>query len=219
MSNFLTIKYSQTRAADAFVFYRAINLNGPALTLDGHAWAGRTAPDYATNGIAFENQAVALTPATDAARAGMIRAAVYRYGSLRVALSAVPAGTYQAYMYVWEDNNAEVFDLSLNGQVVRCDYNSGPAGSWERLGPYLVTLASPGTVRVSNSGGAANFSGIELWPEQTTAARPASTNSLKAAQSRTVTAAQIQTYPNPSADGRFHLVLPEDLQGEVTYTL
>ena len=34
-----------------------------------------------------------------------------------------------------------------------------------------------------------------------------------------VAAAQIQTYPNPSADGRFHLVVPEELQGEVTYTL
>ncbi|WP_345121520.1 PQQ-dependent sugar dehydrogenase, partial [Hymenobacter antarcticus] len=74
----LTISFTVTDSnpPGAFTFYRAVNLGGPALTLDGNAWAGSTAPNYSTNGAAFANQAVPLVPATDAARAGMIRACV-----------------------------------------------------------------------------------------------------------------------------------------------
>ncbi|GAB3853117.1 hypothetical protein GCM10028822_21550 [Hymenobacter terrigena] len=147
-----------------YTFYRAINLGGPALTLDGNAWGGSTAANYSTNGTAFENQAVTLIPATDATRAGMIRAAVFG-PSLSVTLSAVPAGSYQAYLYVWEDNSPEVIDLSLNGQLVRANYNTGPAGTWARLGPYNVTLAATGTVAFTSTGGWPNFSGVELWQQ------------------------------------------------------
>ncbi|GAB2851675.1 InlB B-repeat-containing protein [Hymenobacter ruber] len=147
-----------------YTFYRAINLGGPALTLDGNAWGGSTAANYSTNGSAFANQAVTLIPATDATRAGMIRAAVYG-PNLSVTLSAVPAGTYQAYLYVWEDNSPEVINLSLNGQSVRTNYNTGPAGTWARLGPYNVTLAATGSVAFTSSGGWPNFSGVELWQQ------------------------------------------------------
>jgi uncharacterized repeat protein (TIGR02543 family) len=149
----------------AFAFYRAVNLNGPALTLDGNAWAGSTAPNYSTSGLPFANQSVVLNPATDAARASLIRAAVYGPSSLSVTLTAVPAGSYQAYVYVWEDNNPETFTLALNGQTVRANYNSGPAGTWDRLGPYPVTLPAPGQVQLTASGGTANFSGVELWQQ------------------------------------------------------
>ena len=214
--DFLTVKYSQAvPGGSTFDFYRAINLNGPALTLDGNAWAGSTAPHYSTNGAAFQNQGVPLIPATDAARTGMIRTAVYG-PNLRVRLSAVPAGTYQVYAYVWEDNNAEVFSLHANGQVVQRNYNSGPAGTWARLGPYTVTLAATGSVQLSTTGGWANFSGIELWKQQTTT--PPATN-FQDSQSLPFVTDQAQAYPNPSADGRFHLLLPATLQGEVTYRL
>ncbi|WP_345127718.1 InlB B-repeat-containing protein, partial [Hymenobacter antarcticus] len=69
----ITATFTATGGGGAFTFYRAVNLGGPALTLDGNAWAGSTAPNYSTNGAAFANQAVPLVPATDAARAGMIR--------------------------------------------------------------------------------------------------------------------------------------------------
>ncbi|TGE18110.1 PQQ-dependent sugar dehydrogenase, partial [Hymenobacter elongatus] len=102
--------------APAYAFYRAIELAGSALTLDGNAWQGSTAPNYSTNGTAFANNTIALLPATDAPRTGMIRSSVYAFGSLNVTLSAVPAGQYRVWAYVWEDNNAETFALALNGQ-------------------------------------------------------------------------------------------------------
>ncbi|MDB5268491.1 MAG: Delta-60 repeat protein/Por secretion system C-terminal sorting [Hymenobacter sp.] len=213
----LTVKYSQA-LDNTYAFYRAINLNGPALTLDGHAWVGSTAPNYSTNGASFQNQNVPLVPATDAARAGMIRASVYG-PSLKLTLSAVPAGTYQAYLYVWEDNNPEVYSLSLNGQVVRANYNSGPAGTWAKLGPYPVTLGPAGTIRFTTAGsGWPNFSGVELW-QQISAPPVARLAAASQSPAETLGAFRVQAYPNPSATGRFTLVLPEGVQGAVTYSL
>jgi PKD repeat protein len=202
--------------APAYTFYRAINLNEPALTLDGNAGARATAANYTTDGFAFENQAVPLTPATDAARAAMIRAAVYRGGSLNLALTAVPAGTYQAYVYVyvWEDNFAQTFSLALNGQTVLANYNSGPADTWAKLGPFTATLPAPSTLQLTTTtGGDANFSGVELW-QQTAAARQVAT-----AQQLSTSSQPVQVFPNPSHNGRLKLLLPAVFQQGSTYTL
>ena len=51
-------------------FYRAINLNGPALSIDGNNWeASAGAPNFSIAGLTFANQSVTLVPATDANRA------------------------------------------------------------------------------------------------------------------------------------------------------
>ena len=65
--------------ADDAAFYRAVNLHGPALTIDGHAWEGDDAKEFSASGKTFENQKVALRPATDKARAQMIRSS--RWGN------------------------------------------------------------------------------------------------------------------------------------------
>ncbi len=217
----LTAKFSVVDpAAGSATFYRALNLNGPALTLDGNAWeASAGAANFATNGATFVNNAVPLVPATDAARAGMIHSSVWQAGGLTATFSAVPAGACQVYVYVWEDNNAEVYGLALNGQTVLSNYNSRPAGTWKRLGPYAVSLAVAGTVQLVSTGtGAANFSGIELWKQGAT---PAAQGILAAESPAAVQAGKLsaQAHPNPSADGRFVIELSQSLQGIVDYTL
>ncbi len=54
-------------------FVLGINLNGPAVVIDGQQWHGADSPHYICHDKAFENQAVKLVPATDPARAKMIR--------------------------------------------------------------------------------------------------------------------------------------------------
>ena len=45
----LLLPAARLASAEAAAFIRAINLNGPALTIDGRAWeAGATAPDFKT---------------------------------------------------------------------------------------------------------------------------------------------------------------------------
>ena len=210
----ITVTVSSPPPAGSFVFYRAVNLGGAALTLDGNAWAASTAANYTTNGTPFVDNAVALVPATDAIRTGLIRDALYGPG-LSAGFTAVPAGAYRAYLWVWEDNNAEVYSLALNGQTVLTNASSGPAGTWARLGPYPLTLAATGAITFVSSGGWQNFSGIELW-QQAGAARATAT-----AVSPAVTAKEsaARAYPNPSPDGRFTVALPKSLHGDIGYKL
>ncbi|MBI1900428.1 MAG: DUF1553 domain-containing protein [Planctomycetia bacterium] len=148
---------------DAPAFYRAFNLGGPALVIDGNHWEAGDAKGLACDDDTFEDQAVRLSPGTDGERARMIRSNRWsRQSQARVRVSDVPAGTYSVYLYVWEDNHPEKFDLRLNGQVVAKGYKSAPAGRWERLGPWAIEVKD-GTIELAADGGIANLSGLEIW--------------------------------------------------------
>lgn len=97
------------------------------------------------------------------------------------------------------------------------DYNSGPAGTRIRLGPYPVTLAVPGQVELTSTRGAANLSGLELWQKTSGAAgNRIIAASLPVLSSKTQS---VQLYPNPMHDGRFRLALPEAFEDGTSYTL
>lgn len=149
------------RSAEPSEFFRGINLNGPPLVIDGNAWDGGDANGIDIKAQAFEDQSVPLVPATDAARALMIRSSRWG-GGVDVAIRDIPPGRYTVFLYVWEDNNPERFSLSLNGREVATDFESGPAGTWQRLGPW-VTEPLDGSIGLASRGGAANLSGIEIW--------------------------------------------------------
>lgn len=141
-------------------FYRGLNLNGPPVTIDGQRWEGKDAKHYLCKDKAFEAQQVNLLPSTDAERALMIRSS--RWGGNRIELADVPNGRYSVFLYVWEDNNPETYDIAVNGREVKHRYNSGSEGRWERLGPWFTEVEDKKIV-ITSRGGAANFSGIEVW--------------------------------------------------------
>src|SRR5688500_1831754 len=107
----------------AATFYRGVNLNGPAVTIDGREWAAGDVAWCRCRDKAFENQQVALDPPADEAVTRMIRSS--RWGGNRVELVDLPAGPYSVYLYVWEDNKPETFDLFVNGREVAHRYRSG----------------------------------------------------------------------------------------------
>ncbi|HVA47304.1 MAG TPA: DUF1553 domain-containing protein [Pirellulales bacterium] len=156
-------------------FFRGLNLNGPAVTIDGHTWEGKDSPHYKCDDMAFENPQVALVPATDKARAKMLRSSRWGGGNNRVTLVDLPPGTYSVFLYVWEDNNPETFTIALNGRTVAANYNSGSMGHWDKLGPWVVQCAD-GTLTLASQGGAANFSGIEIWRGEYDGPEPAEAN-------------------------------------------
>ncbi|TGE14045.1 Ig-like domain-containing protein [Hymenobacter elongatus] len=172
-------------------FYRSVNLNGGAITLDGNAWQGSAAPNYTTNGTKFANQNVVLNPATDATRANMIRSSVYA-PALSFKMTSVPNGSYEVFVYVWEDNNAETFSLSVNGQSAQSNINSGTAGSWKKLGPYAANVTA-GTISITSTGGYINLSGVEVWRKNTGTA-------LNVAPAAAKSTASVSTFPNPVVD-------------------
>ncbi|WP_167856796.1 Ig-like domain-containing protein [Hymenobacter aquaticus] len=147
--------------ASTRAFYRAININGSAMTLDGNSWQGSTATNYSIGGDLFANQNVTLNPATDATRASMIRSSAYG-PSINFSMSAVPTGSYEVYLYVWEDDKAEIFNIAVNGVTAVSNFNSGSAGNWKKLGPFAANVTN-GTISVTTSGGWGNLSGVEVW--------------------------------------------------------
>ncbi len=148
-------------AADEATFFRGLNLNGPQVVIDGNNWEGQDSSNYSCNDSAFENQNVTLIPATEIERAKMIRSS--RYGGNRVELNNIPEGTYTLFLYVWEDNNPETYTVQVNGRTTVDKYNSGQAGHWEKLGPWPVKVKNDHKILLTSQGGAANFSGVELW--------------------------------------------------------
>jgi len=90
----------------------------------------------------------------------MIRSS--RWGGNRVELTDVASGTYTVFLYVWEDNDSETYSVAVNGRPVLARHESGQAGHWDKLGPWYVE-PNDGSIVLTSQGGAANFSGVELW--------------------------------------------------------
>jgi hypothetical protein len=81
---------------------------------------------------------------------------------LKLEITDVPRGSCAVYAYVWEETAPETLTIRLNGRVVQQNYHSGAAGRWRRLGPWACSIDG-GRTTITASGGAANFSGIEVW--------------------------------------------------------
>lgn len=149
--------------AEEASFFRGVNLNGPAIVIDGHPWQAGDTPDVSAGDAGFEDQNVRLVPATDDAHAKMIRSSRWSpSGKARIQITNVPAGTYSIFLYVWEDNLSQTFDIQLGGRIVADKYRSGEPGHWDRLGPWVAEVTE-GTIELTAEGGHANLSGLEIW--------------------------------------------------------
>jgi hypothetical protein len=142
--------------------YRALNLGGPQVSIDGVAFEAKGAKGVRLNGVAAERKDVDLNPPADGQRAALVRTSVAAREGTTLALENVPNGTYQIYLWVWEDNESQSYDLLLEGKVVQAKHQSGPAGTWSKLGPWVIDLMD-GEINLAAKGGTACFSGLEVW--------------------------------------------------------
>ncbi|MBX3080235.1 MAG: hypothetical protein KF716_01290 [Anaerolineae bacterium] len=157
------------QGAAVTTFYRAINVGGAALVIDGNNWEANTdsdtTPNFTTLGTALCNPFQPLNPTTDAERTAMISCS-RQYWAHNAVMSAVPNGTYEVYVYTWLDwnnPNPPAYSFYLQGQLVLADYQAGPtAGEWDRLGPWTA-IVTDGTLTLQTSGSEANLSGIEVY--------------------------------------------------------
>ncbi len=144
-----------------WAFWRGVNMNGPAIEIDGNRWDEDDISYFVCLNTARNSPDIPLIPPTDDDRAKMIHS--FRWGrAVKVEMLRVPAGTYTVYAYVWEDSNPETIRIRLNGKMVERDYDTGRAGRWRRLGPW-TTDVDRGKITILAERGAANFSGVEVW--------------------------------------------------------
>ena len=124
-------------------FYRAINLNGAALSIDGKRWeASSGAANFSytqTGGGLFTDQSIPLVPTTDANRAIMLRSSIYG-NVVNLNVGAIPSGNYEVWVYAWEDHHPRTYSVSVEGITVLSNFTTGGAGWWSKLGPFRATI-------------------------------------------------------------------------------
>jgi hypothetical protein len=180
-----TATATNTSVPSTLTFYRAVNLNGPALTINGNNWTAGSTPDLTTVGTAQSNPWMTLIPATDTNTAAMIGDFV-DYWAHNITLANVANGTYTVYLYSvqsWNNPAPPTITVRLEGQVAGTFQHSvNIKGEWLRLGPWQVTV-SDGTLNITTTGGNATFSGFEMWSPVTATA----TNTFTPTHTFTVT--------------------------------
>ncbi len=149
-------------------FYRAINLGGPVMAMDGNTWEANdtSTPNFMVNGSASQLPSVTFSPALPTANyETMLR--TFRYSAkLELDITGVPNDTYNVFAWTFEDNASLNASLSLDGIEVLSGYNTGQPGHWERLGPFPVTVKDQAIQLdyVCNTPGDQGvLSGVELW--------------------------------------------------------
>ena len=144
--------------------YRAVNLGGAALRVDDVSFEAKGAKGVSCNGSPIQIQA-ALTPAPDPALMPLLRQAVVQPLGTSVTFINIPNGPYQVFLYVAAEGQPQVYDLVIANRTVQSKIQSGPAGTWQKLGPWTVE-ATGGLLEIAAKGGEANFCAIEVWKVQ-----------------------------------------------------
>jgi hypothetical protein len=142
-------------------FLRAVNLNGPELTVDGNRWeSGLRAENCLAYGQAVDDRVTTPAPEVDAVFARVLQSGFRGANKVRILLGGVERGTYRVYLYV-RDGQAK-FGVRLEGKQVKRSLTCGAGGAWERIGPMEAEVTD-GALEVKMVGRPVSVCGIELW--------------------------------------------------------
>ncbi|MEH1098474.1 nucleoside hydrolase [Micromonospora sp. CPCC 205561] len=130
-------------------FVLGVNLNGPAVTVDGASWRSYSAALgqglSVDPGANLATNTVAPKPDPPVGVGSMLSSELWRTGNIGINQS-LPNGGYQVYIWVMEDFQAgfRSFHVNLEGTTATT-VSTGTVGSWHRYGPLPVTV-SDGTL-------------------------------------------------------------------------
>lgn len=148
-------------------FARGVNLNGPAVTIDGNAWQSSMDAKVAPGGGTGVSQGSALFPAVTGARSTMMQSA-FKLGAGAELSMPVDNGSYLLYLYAvspGNDSMPSTFTVQGEESPTTSKFRSQPTDGgqvWARLGPFRVNVTDA-TLRLGVSSGAVSFAGLELW--------------------------------------------------------
>jgi hypothetical protein len=147
-------------------FAKGVNLNGPALSVDGNAWLSASQAGVMGNGTGI-SQGGKLSPAVSGETAAML-ATGYRLQAGDAFSVSAENGQYLLYLYaVSPTTHVMTSQLTVDGKsfVNSSKFRSqeSTAGlSWARLGPYRLSVTT-GKITVAVTSGSIDFAGFELW--------------------------------------------------------
>lgn len=124
-----------------------VNLDGPAVTIDGNPWEGSPASLLAR----YLNDLVVFKPDIDKGREDMLRAGFFFHGDS----FSYPTenGDYALVAYTWSADGGETGTLQAQGQDLDAFHAQSFAGGgpWVPLGPYRVSVTN-GTLELGGKG-------------------------------------------------------------------
>jgi hypothetical protein len=150
-------------------FARAVNLNGPALVINGNSWQSAQDAAITTTGSGV-SQGGTPFPAVSGTAATLLQTVTRLDAGKELNLLA-DNGSYLVYLYATSPTN-DAAPSTFTVQGVEPDlgskFRSQPVDGgqvWARLGPYRVDVAK-GKVTVGVTSGTITFAGLELWYPQ-----------------------------------------------------
>ena len=156
------------RPLQARAFVKGINVNGAAATINGNSWisyASALATGFSTGNPIFSGN-ITFTPAVDSDTNGMLNTGIWGQASDVNFSQTLSNGNYFVYLWTGENyaNNYRSFNVKLEGTQVASAIGSLPNNTWQRYGPYSVTV-SDGSLNVNlvRVTGDSVIQGLEIW--------------------------------------------------------
>jgi hypothetical protein len=141
--------------------YRALNLGGGSVRIGEVDFEGKGAKKVSVSGNPIELK-LELTPPPDASVAPLLKAGVVQPLGTSVSLIEIPNGPYQVFLYVCAGATPQVYDVQVAGRIVQSKIHSGPPGTWQKLGPWVVD-STGGLLEIAAKNGEVNFCALEVW--------------------------------------------------------
>ncbi|MDW7693362.1 lamin tail domain-containing protein [Flammeovirgaceae bacterium SG7u.111] len=211
-----TATYSPTVSGDK-QFYKAYNLGGSSLTIDGNEWQAGWSGELAKRGGNFNMNWLNFQDASSASHKAMLeKTLLLTSGGTGVdVLGIVPNGTYEVYLYVveWEDKTKS-YDVKLNGSTVESNVSLAES-TWKKLGPWQVEVTN-GEISVSTVGDAAALAGVEILSVTSGASSREALGGLITKEIQFSN--ELLVYPNPAIN-QFSIDIPATEIGKVSISL
>lgn len=154
-------------------FYKGININGAAVTIEGNAWLGYTSAlgqGFSQTGGLLDTKTLTPSPATDANTSAMLNSLLYSAsdpGTINLA-QTIPNGNYQVYLWTMENwqSSSRSWNLRLENTQVASGLGVLPLNGWARYGPYNASVGD-GTLNIDLVGvtGRAMVSGVAIYSQ------------------------------------------------------
>ncbi|GAA1380624.1 cellulase family glycosylhydrolase [Catellatospora chokoriensis] len=138
-------------------FVKGINLNGPAVVIEGNQWVSQTqaqSTGFTVSGGTAHTNTVTPSPLPDAATVDMLHTGLLGTDLGTITMSQTVAnGTYQ--VYVWEmesvQGNTRRFNVTLEGILKASNLGDLALSHWRENGAYTVTV-SDGVLNINVTG-------------------------------------------------------------------